>query len=214
MEEKGLEEKKISSTIKWIYDWVGDLTIYLSIIIIIMSFFFRIASVNGKSMQPTLYDGDRLVLISSIVKPQRGDIIVLAQPDGLTGEFDNNKVKRVIGVGGDEIDINYVEGRIYRNGEPLYEPYTADLINGPSGANPMTFPLTIPEGYLFVVGDNRNNSLDSRDEAVGLVDERYVLGKALFRFSPIGQFKVFENPEPVEKNATNEIESEPISSEE
>lgn len=213
MKGKAVEEQEETKPfISWLYDFLDDLIIYIAILFLILSFFFRVTTVSGISMQPSLYDGNRLLLFSAFYTPERGDIIVLSQPNGVTGEFDKNKIKRVIGVAGDEIDINYVNGRVYRNGEALYEPYLTDLINGPSSQYPMTFPLTVPEGQLFVLGDNRNNSLDSRDEQVGLVDERYVLGKAILRFWPPGKFKVFENYEPVEESA-GEVESGVVSSE-
>ena len=95
---------------------------------------------------------------------------------------ESNLIKRVIGCAGDVIDIDFQQGVVYRNGEALDEPY----INEPTFLQmDVEFPVTVPEGCIFVMGDNRNHSDDSRDSEIGMVDTRRVMGKALFRFFPL-----------------------------
>jgi len=113
-----------------------------------------------------------------------GDIVVATKP------YSHNEpiIKRIIATGGQTVDINFEEGTVYVNGEALDEDYT----NTPTNRYyDMKFPLTVPEGYVFLLGDNRNGSYDSRAEEIGLVDERYIMGKVYFRIMPFSQFKSF-----------------------
>lgn len=115
--------------------------------------------------------------------PERGDVIVVNKETFSIGPI----VKRVIAVGGDTVDINFATGEVFVNGEVLDEPY----INEPTyTAEGMEFPLTVPEGQLFLLGDNRNGSSDSRDPRIGLVDERYVIGHVLAVIFPFSSFGV------------------------
>ena len=112
-----------------------------------------------------------------------GDIVIITQPNALHKTL----IKRVIAVGGQTVDIDEEAGIVYVDGEPLREEYTLEptYIKGD-----MEFPIHVPEGYVFVMGDNRNDSTDSRMKVVGLIDERYIMGKVLVRLSPFGQWKV------------------------
>ena len=150
-----------------------------SVVIIFLIFLLviRVVGVVGESMVPTLNDGDKVVITSRPYNPERGDIVILAQP----WERDNSLVKRVIGVAGDTVDIDFVNGYVYINGEKQ----TEDYIKEPTHINyDVKFPVTVPDGCIFVMGDNRNESLDSRSSRVGFIDKNYVLGKAVFRLNP------------------------------
>jgi signal peptidase I len=126
-------------------------------------------------MVPTLHDGDWLAISSVTPSLRHGDIVVITKP----WERNIPIIKRVIAMPGDTLDIDFENGIVYLNGEILEEPYIAEKTNLEYNAR---LPMTIPEGYLFVMGDNRNNSLDSRSDQVGLINKKYVLGKAFFRF--------------------------------
>lgn len=153
----------------------------LVVITILFTFAFRVVNVDGTSMKPTLQDNDKVVVSSVGYEAQRGDIVVISSTDGLKEPI----IKRVVAVGGDTVDINFTTGVVTVNGSE--EDYTDELT---SQQFDIAFPITVPEGTVFVLGDNRSNSLDSRSTRVGCVDERLVVGKVLFRFFPIGDWKV------------------------
>ena len=135
-------------------------------------------------MLPTLHGGDWLVVSSAVYdEPQYKDIVIVTQPN----YFHEPIVKRVIATGGQTVDIDPVAGVVYVDGEALDEPYTLEPTYT---LDDIQFPLKVPEGMLFVMGDNRNDSSDSRSSKVGLIDQRYVLGKVSGRLMPLGQWKV------------------------
>ena len=153
----------------------------LVVITILFTFVFRVVNVDGPSMKPTLQNNDKLIVSTVGYEPQRGDIVVVSSTDGLKEPI----VKRIIAVGGDTVDINFTTGVVTVNGTE--EDYTDELTTQQFD---IAFPITVPEGSVFVLGDNRGNSLDSRSTRVGCVDERLIVGKVLFRFFPIGDWKV------------------------
>lgn len=171
---------------RFVYEWLDSLVFAFIVILLVFTFMFRMVGVNGPSMQPTLQSGDWLALKSVNTKIERGDIVVVTQPNTLNEPL----IKRVIAVGGDKIDINFVEGTVSVNDKVLDEPYTKELTHRMFD---VAFPVTVPEGHVFVMGDNRNDSLDSRSSIVGFVDEHYVLGVAAFRFYPVGEWKLDAN---------------------
>lgn len=155
----------------------------IAILILFMVFymlFFRIVIVVGSSMFDTLIDGDRLVLLSNVFyrEPAYGDIIVASKDSFRGGEC---IVKRVIATEGQTVDIDFSTGAVYVDGQQLDEPY---LYSQTMLAEGITFPLTVDEGCLFVMGDNRMDSCDSRSPQIGLIDRREVLGKAIFLLFP------------------------------
>lgn len=167
-----------------VFEWLESCIFAVVVILLIFTFLFRSATVSGSSMVPTLHDGERLILRQiGYNDPQYGDIIVVDR----TQHGEPPIIKRVIGREGDEIDINFQTGDVRRNGELLDEPY----INEPTVTQrDVEFPVVIPEGCLFVMGDNRNNSADSRMTEIGMIDLRRVMGKAIFRFLPIRKIGV------------------------
>jgi len=160
-----------------LYEIADSLKTSVMVIFILFLVAVRVVGVSGESMIPTLNDGDWLMVRSGPYSPERGDIVIITQP----WERGNALVKRVIGLAGDEIDIDFLNGYVYINGEKQEEEYVRALthIN-----YDMQFPLTVPEGHIFVMGDNRNESIDSRSSKIGFIRDDYVLGKAVFRITP------------------------------
>ena len=165
------------------------LSIIMSALIVIagvFTFLFRPVGVSGHSMNPTLDDGDWLLVRTIYNNPQYGDIVIVTQPN----EFDEPLVKRVIATGGQKVYIDYEQGYVFVDDEPLAEYYTSSLTTQPL-ADEMDYPVYVPYGYVFVMGDNRNNSTDSRSQSVGFIKEEYILGKAVARFIPFGSFSIY-----------------------
>ena len=195
MEERSLseqtvpEEKSNSSFYKEFYDWVTF--IFLSVLCFIMIFTvaIRVITVDGESMLPTLKHQNMLLVSDVGYQPQYKDIVIVYAPNlynSDTKTFGKTIVKRVIGLPGDTVRIDFGEGIVYRNGEALDEPYTNSLTNIQQGF-PNNKDVVVPENKIFVLGDNRNDSKDSRSYDIGMVDVRYVIGKSLFRVWPFDQ---------------------------
>ena len=161
-----------------IYDWMQSLVFALIICILVFVFLFRIVDVSGDSMNPTLTNGDKLVVSDVFYKPKQGDIVIFRKdeykPEAL--------VKRVIATEGQTVEIDFDRGRVYVDGELLDEPYIAEPTR-----NQLDFKgaQTVPEGCVFVMGDNRNASTDSRDARLGCVDTRYIMGRVYFTLFPV-----------------------------
>lgn len=161
---------------KSVFDWCSSIMASFVVIFIIFCFFFRIVQVSGTSMLQTLQHNDWL-LVASMGEIEFGDIVVAAPPTYKGGPV----IKRVIGVGGDEIYIDFERGEVLVNGKVLDEPY----INTPTNVSyDVDFPVTVPEGCYFLMGDNRNGSLDSRSTKIGIVPEEYILGRVIIRAFP------------------------------
>ncbi len=177
------EEKNSVAEIKnEIFDWVGNITFILGAIVIIFIFVFRIVGVDGESMMPTLHHKDWLVISDLFYEPEQGDIVVLSKDSFLDGKM---IVKRVIATENQTVDIDFKKGIVYVDGKELPEPYIAE----PTRRNiSMVFPATVPENCVFVLGDNRNHSADSRDASLGMVHESCILGRLLLRILPISAF--------------------------
>lgn len=160
--------------------YVHDIVYLMVGMILVFLLVFRIAVVEGNSMYSTLVDGDYLLLLSNIfyTQPEQGDIIVACKEDFKDGE---PIVKRVIATEGQEVDIDFHAGVVYVDGIALDEPYIYSPTDHSEG---MAFPLTVEPGCIFVMGDNRGISKDSRDPEIGLIDRREILGKAIFLFFP------------------------------
>ncbi len=166
-----------------VYEWMDSFVFSIILILIVFVFAFRVVGVDGESMMPTLNNMDWLAVRAINTTIERGDIVVITQPN-VTNE---PLIKRVIAVGGDTLDINFNTGEVTVNGEVIDEPYIMEPTQRPGDFNK---PIKIPEGYLFVMGDNRNASLDSRFDSIGVIDERYVLGVASTRLFPFGEWEI------------------------
>ena len=176
-----VEEEKLTWQQSLVRD-LKDLLLVLAVFMIIYILLFRVVVVVGGSMNNTLINGDRLVLQSSFLyrNPRQGDIIVASKES-----FDNGNciIKRVIATEGQLVDIK--DGIVYVDNQPLDEQYTKEYNRTfLMGAGNMDFPQIVPKGHLFVLGDNRGGSLDSRKIQIGFVDKREVLGKAFFLMMP------------------------------
>lgn len=165
---------------KTVLAYLHDIIMYLTAMVLVLLILFRVVVVSGTSMNMTLLDGDYLLLLSNLFyrTPEQGDIVVVSK-----SSFDDGApiVKRVIATEGQTVNIDFDEGIVYVDGIPLEEDYTFTPTNLSGG---VSFPLTVEEGCIFVMGDNRNGSRDSRFPEIGLVDRREVLGKVLLLFLP------------------------------
>ena len=166
-----------------LYDLASVVGTAVIAIMVVFTFFWRFVGVVGPSMQPTLYENDWLAVTAVPKTPRSGDIVIVTQPNA----FDEPIVKRVIATEGQTIDIR--DGHVYIDGELLVETYIApDVVT--ERENLDNYPLTVPEGMVFVMGDNRPHSTDSRSSAIGLIDSNYILGRVSFRMMPFGKWKV------------------------
>ncbi len=166
-----------------VYDWLESIVTAIITCIIIFVFFGRIIDVEGTSMVPTLNDRDKVLMSNLFYEPKPGDIIVLTKKSFSSIPL----VKRVIAVEGQTVDIDFDTGEVSVDGVVLDEPYISETTHRRFD---VAFPLSVPEGYIFVMGDNRNHSTDSRDSQVGFIDKRCVLGKVYLRIWPLSDFGV------------------------
>ena len=164
-------------------DWKKSVVLYLhdviyllTVILIVFLLIFRVIVVSGSSMRSTLVDGDYLLLFGNLLygDPEYGDIVVISKES-----FDDGKplIKRVIAAQGQIVDIDFDSGIVFVDGQALDEPYINTPTNLPEG---VSFPLLVEDNCYFVMGDNRNNSRDSRSPEIGQIDRREILGKAFF----------------------------------
>ncbi|MDE7243768.1 MAG: signal peptidase I [Oscillospiraceae bacterium] len=148
-------------------------------VVLLFTFAIRLIGVSGGSMQDTLYTGDRLLVLNSIFCNFRaGDVVVI---NDYNAELNETLVKRIVAVGGQTVDIDFDAGIVYVDGEALDEPYTKEPTYRSDGT---VFPLTLAEDEVFVMGDNRNHSTDSRSDRLGPVKTGYLQGKALLLLVP------------------------------
>ena len=169
-----------------LYEWYYCLLVALILCVLLFAFIVRTIDVSGTSMVPTLYDSDKMLVSGLFYKPKVGDIVVFKKD-----EYDPNKalVKRVIAVEGQEINMDFENGIVYIDGVPIAESYISELTH-----NKLDFigPKTVPEGCVFVMGDNRNMSIDSRKKEIGMLDNRLILGKAYAVIYPLSEVKVIQ----------------------
>jgi signal peptidase I len=178
-------DKKGFDIVKELYEWASALVFSIVFLVILFTFFFRIIGVDGASMEPTLYNNDKVIVTNLLYTPRQGDIVVFRKESFL----DEPIVKRVIATEGQTVDINFITHEVRVDGVLLDEPYVKAPTTRPGDVE---FPVVVPEGYVFVLGDNRNNSADSRFSSVGMIDVRYILGHVIYRLYPfdkIGKVK-------------------------
>ena len=204
------EAARIKRT-KEIFDWMEVLVTAVIAVVVIFSMFFRVATIDGSSMLYTLVgtdpyyktEGDRVIITNLAYTPKQGDIVVISRNANNSAQNGNTNlgpiIKRVIAVGCQWVDIRTDEdgiGIVYVDGVPLDEPYISTYTPSPKEYGDVEFPKYVPEGSVFVLGDNRQNSLDSRFSVIGedgVVDTRYILGHAIFRIYPFNRLGRIEN---------------------
>ncbi len=178
------KKKKHKSFPQTVLEWTEELVLAVVIVAVAFTFLFRVITVTGTSMVPNYNDGDRVLVTVGSRNLRRGDVVVI------TNVLDEPIIKRVIATEGEVVDFDYDNGSVLVNGQAVDETEFG-LENGITGKpftsfELMQFPQRVPEGYVFVLGDNRSVSEDSRYKLVGMVDKRSILGKAVFHLYPFG----------------------------
>ena len=173
-----------------LFEWVQMLMGCVLVAVVLFNCFLHLTRVDGNSMDYTLEDGEMMLIWSLGYEPQQGDIVVLNKTDRVTDQLLHSRaiVKRVIATGGQTVDIDYTTGTVYVDGEVLDEPYLHEEMTLPADIMMRQTHWEIPEGSIFVMGDNRNHSTDSRHEMLGTIDTDYVLGKVVFVLWPFVRF--------------------------
>lgn len=168
---------KTGYTGNWGFDWTKSIVAIMFIMLFILTYFFRIVNVDGDSMKNTLINDEKLIVTSFMYTPTDGDIVVISHGQHL----DEPIIKRVIATEGETLKIDFDKQKVYVNDKLIDEPYvSSEIVRGDS-----VIPEIIPEGKIFVMGDNRAISNDSRYNQVGLIDVKDVIGKAQFRILPV-----------------------------
>ena len=175
-----MKPEKAADPAKNILAYLHDFVFLLSGILLVLLLLFRVVVVSGPSMKSTLINGDYIILLSNILygEPKHGDIVVASKESFKDGE---PIIKRVIATEGQKVDIDFDAGIVYVDGEALDEDYTLTPTNMSEG---ISFPLVVNDGCVFVMGDNRNSSKDSRDPEIGQIDCREILGRAIVLIFP------------------------------
>ena len=172
--------------VKELYDWILCMIFALTVCVLLFAFCFHVIDVVGSSMYPTLHNGEKMLVSNLFYKPKAGDVIIFKK-----AEYDPNKalVKRVIATEGQEINMDFVNGIVYIDGEPIIEDYINELT-----FNKLDFigPKTVPEGCVFVMGDNRNASVDSRKSEIGMLDTRLIIGRAYSVVFPLSVLRTIK----------------------
>ena len=176
--------------VKTLYEWLEEIVIALTLVILVFTFLFRVVTVTGESMLPNFVEGQKLIDTNLGHSVEQGTVVVI------TNVLNEPIIKRVIATEGQTVDIDYETGVVYVDGEAVDETQFG-LENGIttrpySTLEAMVFPQTVPEGCVFVLGDNRSVSKDSRYTEVGMVDTRHILGEAVFTLYPFDRFGVIE----------------------
>ena len=179
-----------SRAVRTLYEWLEEIVIALTLVILILTFVFRVVTVSGMSMQPNYHNGDRLIVATHGYTLEQGSVVVM------TNVLDEPIIKRVIAMEGQTVNIDYSTGIVYVDGKAVDEKRFG-LQNGittsPSSAyEPLVFPQTVPQNCVFVLGDNRGVSQDSRYATIGMVDERHILGEAVLILYPFDRFGLIE----------------------
>ena len=179
-EARTIHLKKSAGTAS-LYDWIHSLVFAVAVVVILLTFFLRLVDVSGTSMVPTLLHQDKVIVTNFWYNPQDGDIVVISHG----AEYSDPIIKRVIATEGQKLDIDFESGEVKVDGELLDEPY----IQGFTHAEDGEIPEVVPEGKIFVMGDNRGVSLDSRSKEIGLIDKDDVIGKAQLVVFPFNSIK-------------------------
>ena len=184
------QTEKKPSAFHAVFEWIEMIALYFSVAMLILIVFFTHSPVNGDSMNPTLQNGDIVIINKFAYTPKSGDIIVCqSESYGLETPL----VKRIIATAGQTVSIDYKNRTVTVDGKLLNEDYITNDNTPFDSSDYLENTFTVPEGKLFVMGDNRGHlkSADSRYEKVGFIDEGYVIGKVVLRLLPLGEIKIF-----------------------
>lgn len=174
-EEESIQEVSLKSEI---FDWIKTLVVTFAVVFFIFGVLMRVVTVDGVSMFPTLNDNDVLLISNVFYEPSQSDIVVISDKAGLN----KNLIKRIIATEGQTLDI--IDGEVTVNGFEVEESYVKDKIKEDFYGD-HNYPVTVPDGYVFVMGDNRNNSLDSRYEELSFVRNEHIKGRVILRLLPL-----------------------------
>ena len=193
---------KKSGIFNYVLEGLDVLVSAMIAVVVLFVFVFKVPTIEGPSMNDTLFNGERVIISNVNYEPKYGDIVVISRNDTNDASKGNSGampiIKRVIATEGQKVGIDFEKGIVYVDGKALDEPYTKTPTNHKYDLDfSVDNPVTVPENCVFVLGDNRNNSLDSRSAGIGnsgngMIDKRYVLGKALIRIFPINRFGKIE----------------------
>lgn len=161
-----------------VYDWIQCIIFALVFCVLLFVFAVRMVNVVGHSMVPTLEQSDKVVISNLFYHPKQGDVVVLRKQTLMQEPI----VKRIIATEGQTVDIDFDDGVVYVDGKALDEPYVNEPVHDREN---FEGKITVPEGCVFVMGDNRNASTDSRDARFGCVDTRYIMGRVYFTLFPV-----------------------------
>lgn len=187
---RATSSKKANRLAVNIFEWLDVVIASIIAVVLIFTFVFRIAAIDGDSMKNTLFDKERVIISNLFYEPKQGDIVVISRnTDNSTTEEDQQKpiIKRVIATAGQTVDIDFTTGNVTVDGVVLHEEYIREPTHRQFD---IEFPVRVPENCIFVMGDNRNESLDSRSSQIGqngMIDKKYVLGHAVFRIFPFNR---------------------------
>lgn len=189
-ETEGEEQEEPRRPGAELYEWLQLFLGCVVAAVVLFNCVARLTRVDGESMNNTLQDGEVMLIWSLGYTPAQGDIVVLNKTSVILHGWNEPRaiVKRVIATGGQTVEIDYSAGVVYVDGRPLDEPYIPEEMYLPFGPTMQGTHWEIPEGSIFVMGDNRNNSTDSRDLQLGPIDTDYILGKAVLALWPISCF--------------------------
>ncbi|MCL2564126.1 MAG: signal peptidase I [Oscillospiraceae bacterium] len=167
-----------------LYDWMQSIVMVFLAVIFLLTFVGQTMAVQQESMTPTLLEGDRMIVRSIFYTPERGDVVIFARHDFEDGAA---LVKRVIALAGDTVAIDTAAGIVYVNGIAQPDDFTNTPTNMGGDMPPYPAALTVPPGHVFVIGDNRNHSMDSRHTVIGPVDEREIIGQVVAVIMPFNR---------------------------
>ena len=159
-----------------VYDWVSSIIIAIVAVVVLLTFCFRLINVDGTSMEPTLINTDKVIVTNLFYTPKNGDIVVISHGE----RYNKPLVKRIIATEGQSLEIDFENSKVYVDGVLIDEPY----VKGATTNHDTEIPSVIPEGKVFVMGDNRGVSMDSRHADIGLIDVDSIIGKAQFVIIP------------------------------
>ncbi len=185
-EEHGPEITKKGKIVFGIYEWVGELAVAIVVMVIVCSLFFRIVTVNGISMEPNYYENDRVMVTSLMPQYNAGDVVVIVDYP------QEPMIKRIIATEGQVVDIDEATSSVTVDGvvfeDAVYGIEEGITTGGNTALDTLTFPQTVPDGHVFVLGDNRIVSKDSRYTEIGMVDTREIIGKSVLKVYPFSDF--------------------------